>query len=166
MKYRQRLGLFDELQTRYRNFLEIVLWKLTGDGELFAEAMQNASLKIWQNIERLNHDKAGGYIYRIAQSSASQAWRNRVKRNGDLHKHYLAGENDPSKSIVERDELSIIRKAISELPNKQSRAIVMRYLQVKDYEKIASEIGCSEATARSHVSKALAALKNKLTKSF
>lgn len=38
----------------------------------------------------------------------------------------------------------------------------MRYLEQQRYEDIARNLGCSEAGARSHVSKALAALKGKL----
>jgi DNA-directed RNA polymerase specialized sigma24 family protein len=39
----------------------------------------------------------------------------------------------------------------------------MRYLEQQGYEDIARNLGCSEAGARSNVSKALAALKDKLT---
>jgi RNA polymerase sigma factor (sigma-70 family) len=52
---------------------------------------------------------------------------------------------------------------MAQLPAKQGRAIVMRYLEQQGYEDIARNLGCSEAGARSHVSKALAALKDKLT---
>jgi DNA-directed RNA polymerase specialized sigma24 family protein len=38
----------------------------------------------------------------------------------------------------------------------------MRYLEQHDYEAIAEKLSCSKASARSHVSKALAALKDKL----
>ena len=54
------------------------------------------------------------------------------------------------------------RRAIADLPPRQSRAIVMRYFEQQQYCDIANKLGCSEAAARSHVSKALAALKTKL----
>jgi DNA-directed RNA polymerase specialized sigma24 family protein len=38
----------------------------------------------------------------------------------------------------------------------------MRYFEQKDYPAIAARLGCSEAAARSHVSKAVATLKRKL----
>ena len=53
-------------------------------------------------------------------------------------------------------------KAISKLPAKQSGAIAMRYLEQEDYQTISDKLGCSKAGARSHVSKALAVLKDKM----
>jgi DNA-directed RNA polymerase specialized sigma24 family protein len=38
----------------------------------------------------------------------------------------------------------------------------MRYFEQQQYNEIAEKLGCSEAAARSHVSKALATLKSKL----
>jgi len=38
----------------------------------------------------------------------------------------------------------------------------MRYFEQKDYPAIAACLGCTEAAARSHVSKAVATLKGKL----
>ena len=51
---------------------------------------------------------------------------------------------------------------IAQLPAKQAKAIVMRYLEQQDYQTVAQKLRCSKAGARSHVSKALAALKGKL----
>ena len=48
------------------------------------------------------------------------------------------------------------------LPGKQGRAIIMRYLQEKDYDSIGIVLGCRSVTARSHVTKGLAELKRKL----
>jgi DNA-directed RNA polymerase specialized sigma24 family protein len=38
----------------------------------------------------------------------------------------------------------------------------MRYLEQQDYKDISAKMGCTEAGARSNVSKAVASLKNKL----
>jgi len=51
---------------------------------------------------------------------------------------------------------------MSQLPEKQGKAVVMRYLEQEDYQTISEKLGCSKAGARSHVSKALAVLKDKL----
>ena len=56
-----------------------------------------------------------------------------------------------------------VRRTIARLPNRQGQAIVMRYFEQKDYATIAAGLGCTEAAARSHVSKALATLRNRLT---
>jgi RNA polymerase sigma factor (sigma-70 family) len=162
MKYSERAEVFRQLRVRHSGFLTSVLWKLTGDRELFVEAMQNALLGMWQNVEKLNGKKAGAYIYRIALTANSKAWRNRIGRDGYLSRAQGGVEEDPAESIAESELTGMVRRAIAELPARQSRAIVMRYLQQRDYKEISAELGCTEAGARSNVSKALASLKKKL----
>ncbi len=165
MNLSRRAETFERARAKYVRFLASVLWKLTGDRELFAEAMQNALLGMWQNIEKLNGKKAGAYIYRIALSANSKAWRNRIGRDGEFTRNRVGTDYGPDEKLS-RDELtSIIRRQIGHLPNKQGLAIVMRYLEQQDYKDIAEKLCCTEAGARSNVSKALAALKGKLANS-
>jgi RNA polymerase sigma factor (sigma-70 family) len=162
MKQSERLEIFEKLRAEYSVFLPSVLWKLTGDRELFAEAMQYTFMGMWQHIEKLNGRKAGAYIYRIALSANSRAWRNRIGGNGEFAKSWIDIESDPGEKLCRVELTANVRKAISRLPDKQGRAIVMRYLQQHDYETISEKLRCSKASARSHVSKALATLKDKL----
>jgi RNA polymerase sigma factor (sigma-70 family) len=162
MKHNERLEIFEKLRVEYSVFLLSVLWKLTGDRELFAEAMQYTLMGMWQHIEKLNGRKAGAYIYRIALTANSRAWRNRIGRNGQFAQNYIGVDTDPAEKLDKVELTAKVRKAISQLPKKQGRAIVMRYLQQHDYETISEKLRCSEASARSHISKALAALKDKL----
>jgi len=162
MKYAERIELFEKIRARYSVFLLSVLWKLTGDKELFTEAMQYALLEMWRHIEKLNGKKAGAYIYRIALTANSKAWRNRIGRDGQLS-HNQIGLARPADQKLDRAELTAkIRQAITQLPNKQATAVVMRYLQQQDYPAISEKLSCTEASARSHVSKAIATLKTKL----
>ena len=162
MKYSKRAETFRQAKARYTRFLASVLWKLTGDRELFTEAMQYALLGMWQHVEKLNGKKAGAYIYRIALSGASKAWRDRVGRNGEISKSQIGVEKSPDERLDRMELVTMVRRAVSQLPAKQGRAVVMRYLEQQDYGSIAAELSCTEAGARSHVSKAIATLKRKL----
>jgi RNA polymerase sigma-70 factor (ECF subfamily) len=162
MKHSERLEIFEKLRAKYSVFLLSVLWKLTGDRELFTEAMQYTLLGMWQHVEKLNGNKAGAYIYRIALTSNSRAWRNRIGRNGEFARSRIGIEKDPSEKIGRVELTATVRRAISQLPDKQGRAIVMRYLEQHDYQTIAEKLRCTKAGARSHVSKALTTLKDKL----
>ena len=161
MKYSRRVDIFRQVKAEHAGFLTSVLWKLTGDKELFAEALQYALLGIWQSIEKLNSKKAGAYIYRIALSANSKAWRNRIGRNGQISKEQITSDKGPVERVGESELEEKVRLAVSQLPAKQARAIVMRYFEQKDYRDIAGKLRCSQAAARSHVSKALATLKTR-----
>jgi RNA polymerase sigma factor (sigma-70 family) len=162
MKHSSQLEMFEEVRSRHAEFLTSVLWKLTGDRELFTEALQYSLLQMWRHIEKLNGKQAIAYIYRIALSANSKAWRNRIGRDGQISQHMHVLKN-PTEVENDKELSNLIRIAIAKLPPKQSQAVVMRYLQQKDYPELAKRLNCSVIGARSHVSKALASLKDKLT---
>jgi len=105
---------------------------------------------------------SGAYIYRIVLTANSKAWRNRIGRNGQISNAQVGEAKEPQDRISENELAKIVRQEIAQLPAKQGRAIAMRYLEQKDYSAIAERLNCSEAGARSNVSKALATLKSKL----
>lgn len=162
MKYSKRAEIFRQVKADYIDFLASVLWKLTGDRELFTEAMQYALLGIWKHVEKLNGRQAGSYIYRIALTANSRAWRNRVGRNGQINESHLSVAEGPDEKVIDSELAARVRQAVARLPAKQAKAIVMRYFQQQGYRDVAEKLNCSEAGARSHVSKAIATLKSKL----
>jgi len=162
MKYSKRVEMFRQTKQHYIGFLSAVLWKLTGDRELFTEALQYAMLGMWQHVEKLNTKKASSYIYRIALSANSKAWRNRIGRNGQISESQILNEQGPVEQASDSELEGKVRQAVAQLPPKQSRAVVMRYFEQQSYGQVAENLGCSEAGARSHVSKALATLKTRL----
>src|SRR3989304_2717144 len=83
MEHSRRIEVFTKVKDQYLQLVTAVLWKLTGDRQLFEEAMQYTLLGMWQHVEKLDGDKAPYYIYRIALSANSKAWHNRVGKNGD-----------------------------------------------------------------------------------
>ncbi|HDZ68970.1 MAG TPA: hypothetical protein ENH43_00920, partial [Phycisphaerales bacterium] len=92
----------------------------------------------------------------------SAAWRNRIGKDGQISSNQVAVEKDPARRAGESELVWKVRRAIAQLPAKQGKAIVMRYLEQTDYNAIAQKLKCSKAGARSNVSKALAALKGRL----
>jgi RNA polymerase sigma factor (sigma-70 family) len=161
MRYSKRLELFEKLKKEYVGYLTSTLWKLTGSTDIFAEAIQYAFLAIWMNLEKLTGPQAGAYIYRIALSANSKAWRTRIGRDGQIPKTAVF-KIPTADASVDEETLTLVRKEIAKLPEKQSQAVVMRYIDQRDYQTIADKLSCTEDTARSHVSKAIAALREKL----
>lgn len=157
----RRTEHFARCRERYAGYMASVLWRLTGDRELFAEAMQYALLGLWQHVEQLEGDKATAYLYRIMLTANSRAWRERVGKDGQFA-HATDVHENPDLQADNSESVAAVRQAISRLPVKQARAVTMRYLEQREYGDIAGHLGCSEAGARSHVAKAVAALKSRL----
>ena len=162
MRYSKRLELFEKLRVEYTGYLTSTLWKLTGDADIFSEAIQYSMLGIWMNLEKLSGPQAGAYIYRIALSANSKAWRTRIGKDGQIPTAYVI-KNPTAPCFADEETVNLVRKEIAKLPEKQAQAIVMRYISQHDYQTIAGKLNCTEDTARSHVSKAIAALRENLT---
>ena len=105
--------------------MDSVIWKLTGDRELFTEAMQYALLGMWQHIDKLNGKKATAYIYRILLSANSRAWKDRIGKNGHFRRDQIDTQQGPDEQLDRGETVAIVRRAISELPAKQAKAILM-----------------------------------------
>ena len=162
MKHSKRAEIFRQVKADYIDFLASVLWKLTGDRELFTEAMQYSLLGMWQHVEKLNGRQAGSYINRIALTANSKAWRNRIGRNGQISESHLGVAESADEKVSDSELAAKVRQAVAQLPAKQAKAIVMRYFEQQGYKDVAEKLNCSQAGARSHVSKAIATLKSKL----
>jgi len=161
MRYSKRLELFEKLKNEYIGYLTTTLWKLTCNTDIFDEAIQYALLAIWMNLEKLTGPQAGAYIYRIALSANSKAWRNRPGKSGQIPDATPTGRAAYEEAI-DAETLNMVRKEIAKLPEQQAQAIVMRYIEQTDYKAIADKLNCAEDTARSHVSKAISTLRNNL----
>jgi len=164
MKYSRRVEVFRQAKAEYTGLLASVLWKLTGDRELFTEALQYALLEMWRHVEKLNGKRAAAYIYRIALTANSRAWRNRIGKDGQIGQDQISTYKEPCENIGDAESAIRLRRAIAQLPTKQARALVMRYIDQRDYRAVADKLNCTEDTARSHVSKAIAALREKLAR--
>ena len=157
----RRAEIFYKLREKHLKFLSAVLWKLCGDWELFTEAMQYALLAMWEHVEQVDGPGDQSYLYRIALSANSKAWRNRIGRDGHGPPEWLAASERPEEAFTRAELSAQVREAIAQLPVKQGQAILMRYLEQRDYSEVAERLRCSSQAARSHVCKALAALKKR-----
>jgi RNA polymerase sigma factor (sigma-70 family) len=163
MRHETRLRQFEAICREHNGFLRASVWKLTGRDEPFAEAWQNVLMGIWRHVEKLNGHNDRSYLYRIVLSAISKAWRNRADGSeADLDALAAAGK-DPLELAVDAELADRVRREIARLPARQGQAVMMRYLEGRDYRQIAGELACGEAAARSHVSKALAALRKRLS---
>lgn len=71
----------------------------------------------------------------------------------------LAGDDDPAERVA---TLEAVRRVCARLPRRQRAAVALRFFEDRDYDEIAGLLGCSEATARSYVHRAIQALRREL----
>lgn len=134
---------------------------LTGDRQLAEDLLQDALVKAhsrWGHIGSLERPDA--YLRRMI-TTGFLSWRRRwatrsVFAAGDLAEHERATSSDPSVAVARADH---VRRLLATLPRRQRAAMVLRFYAGCDDTQAAQAMGCSVQTVRSHISRALAALR-------
>lgn len=136
------------------------IWRIVRDPEDAKDALQEALATIWKRYGKVErHANPRALILRICLNAAYDVLRRRIRRNRILHSNPVSQlELDPATCmgdrLSERERQAEILEAIRHLSAKQAQAFLMRILHEESYDTIAVALGCSEATARTHVKRA------------
>ena len=149
------------------------------------DAVQEAMLRLATNYGERSVDEWPMLFHRILQNVARDMLRRQKVRNtwvslwSGLSKRDGAENDDPLETLsaaddsnrdlapdtlVERDQmLALIETEISNLPQRQREAFLLRYWEDMDTAETAAIMGCSEGSVKTHCSRATKALATALT---
>ncbi len=125
------------------------------------DAVQSAltdALRHWDRVRRTRDPDA--YVRRMVVNAHVSGWRRWGRRESPVPDVRDRALPDPAAAHAQRD---LVWEVCGALPTRQRAAVVLRFYEDLDYPEIAAVLGISEVTARSHVHRALAALRTRLT---
>lgn len=151
---------FEDFVRTHSGRLTRLAWLITRNFADAQDACADALVALYPRWERVPSDPARqlGYVRRTVVNACLAVIRKRRREIlvDDLAEALVTRPAD--ESIVDQSLLL----ACGELPPLQRAAIVLHYYDDLSYAQIASTLGCREATARSHVRRALIALRARL----
>jgi RNA polymerase sigma-70 factor (sigma-E family) len=154
---------FDEYVQRRSDALLRLAWLVTRHGEDARDAVQDALVKLYPRWDALpGGDRLDPYVNRSVVNaclSARRRDRPRPVAEPDLLPSAPVGD-DPAEAVAAADEAWRLCGA---LPPVQRAAVVLRFYSGLSFAEIGEALGCAESTARSHVHRAMAALRSRLT---
>lgn len=167
---------FAEIVNRYRNPITNYLYRFLNDYEEAVDLAQETFVRVYFAIERYHTEYAfSTYIYRIATNLAISEIRKRKRRKLLSLTGLFQSDADDTTEFQPPDERSlqdtnliddersrVIAKAISTLPEKYRVPIVLRDIQGKSYDEVASILELGLGTTKSRISRARGLLKEKL----
>lgn len=138
-------------------------WLITRHPEDARDAVQDALAGLYPRWSRLPAgDEFEAYVYRSVVNACLRVIRLRRRSLPVAEPERLRSApevDDPSAAVAARDE---VWRLCGELAPQQRTAVILRFFADLSFADIAAAIGCREATARSHVHRALARMRMRL----
>jgi RNA polymerase sigma-70 factor (ECF subfamily) len=169
---------FAEIVRRYRNQITNYVYRMTNDYDLAVDLAQETFMRVYAAAERYQTSYAfSTYIYRIATNLAISELRRRKRRRLVSLTTFFGERESPSDScelempdtvplqdvtFVEDERRAAVARAIATLPEKYRAPLVLRDVEERSYEEIASILGLAEGTVKSRINRARTFLRDKL----
>lgn len=138
-----------ELLESHQNIVHKVCRIYTRDRACYDDLFQEISIQLWQAYPKFRGEsKFSTWMYRVALNTAITSYR-KEKR----YKHQMDISNFPNALIAEPydgtsdHQMTTLYQAIGEL-NDIDKALVLLYLEDKNYQEISETLGISEVNAR------------------
>ena len=130
-----------------------VAFRVLGDRAEAEDVAQEALARAYLAWRRIA-GYADAWVARVATNLAIDRWRRRVRA---VPAPPAEGSHDPQ--LAERVDLL---RALRALPRRQREVVALRYLADQSEESVARALGCSVGTVKTHASRGLAALRDRL----
>jgi RNA polymerase sigma-70 factor (sigma-E family) len=130
-----------------------VAFRLLGRRDDAADIAQEACARAyarWRSVGR--YESAEAWVAHVAANLAIDAWR----RNKTVDRHIDLTVPEPVRFDDERLDL---HRALAELPRRQRQVVLLRFVADLPEAQVASVLGCSVGSVKTHASRGLASLR-------
>jgi RNA polymerase sigma-70 factor, ECF subfamily len=146
---------FEILARRHQRALYRLAVRLTGDPAEAADALQEALLDAWRNLDRFRGDAAfSTWMYRIVTNRCVAALRRRRPVPEADAGTYVAASDFPEQAADLDVELAALGRAVLDLPDDQRVCWVLRELEGMGYAEIVEITGVGDVAVRGRVYRA------------
>jgi RNA polymerase sigma-70 factor (sigma-E family) len=154
------LSFDDWVEARVAALLRFA-YLVTGSQQDAEDAVQSALTKACESWTRVRQaDDPDAYVRRMVVNADVSRWRRSGRRELSVAEVRDAVVADPTDAVARDDA---VWRVCSRLPRRQRAAVVLRFYEDLEYAEIAAVLGITEVTVRTHLHRALAALRVELT---
>lgn len=164
---------FGRLIERYQEQILYLAYDLTGNYEDAQDLAQETFIKAFDKLHQFEErSRLSTWLYRITVNLAMDFHRKSKRYQiQSLHKHTRKLPDDPAggdlitdadHEITLRDKNHRIDAALAELTDQQRSAVVLKFYHQMTSKEIGEVLGCTDATARTHIFRGIKKLRTLL----
>ena len=165
------LEAFNHLVELYQDYLHAMTIRVVRDRDVAEDAVQEAFLSAYRNLDRFSGPSFRSWLTRIAINAARDILRRRKRRPADPYPDWEDEAWQPPAPESERPEqVSLVRqqraalaRAMTGITDDQRTAIILFDVQGYDYQEIAGMTGVSVGTVKSRIHRGRLALRAALS---
>jgi RNA polymerase sigma factor (sigma-70 family) len=148
-----------KLYKLYKRAMFNVSYRITGREEDAEDALQEAFISAFRNLEHYRGDAAfGAWLKRIVVNKAINVLKKRKYESMPEEEQWDVAEEEAPAEYKEELTVDRVKKAIDQLPDGYRSVLSLYLLEGYDHQEIAEILGISESTSKSQLNRA----KNKL----
>jgi len=157
-----------EIYDRYSGRIYNFAFRFLKNAEAAEDATQEVFVKMLRYANQFNGDaKLSTWLFSITANWCRDYLRkadNKAKESDDVLVQLPASsELSPDRTLEQRENEQLVRKALATLTPEQREAILLSRYQGLSYAEIAQIAGCSEGAVKTRVFRAMETLKKTLT---
>lgn len=159
---RRDAAAFASLIERYERTALAVAYGQVQDAHRAGDAVQEAFLRAWQELPRLQEAvRFGGWLLQIVRNAAIDA-RRRIRPSVAVFSDLAGKEADPAQALEEADRAAKVKEALAALDEATRTAVVMRYYEGLSAKEIGAALEMTPAAVDMRLSRARGQLRELL----
>jgi RNA polymerase sigma factor (sigma-70 family) len=167
-------GAYRVLLSRYERAVYNICYRMVRDKEEARDLAQEAFMKVFAMLDRYNPSYAfSNWLLKITSNLCIDAMRKRRidtlpmdepirSARGDIERQYASPMAAPDKTLLDKERMALLRRAIDNLPDHYRIMIVLRHQEDRTYDDIARILDLPLGTVKARIHRAREMLKNAL----
>jgi len=159
---------FEQLMQKYQQAVFNTIYRYIGSSDDVEDIAQEIFVKVWKNAKKFKaKSKFSTWLYRITVNHCLD-YRSKHRHNpvslDEITAHGKVPESlQISENHDQKRKVALVRKALSELPERQRIALVLAQYEGLLYKEIADTMKISVSSVESLIFRARRALRTRLT---